>query len=84
MKYLSANGLGPQTALAVIVGAAELPSYASRLPEVAQVCLEPENGPVGSAFKVSGYPAFCVLDGAGSAVAISYDPATLPEPASAR
>jgi hypothetical protein len=87
VEYLSAHGLAPESALAVIVGPAkELPPYASPLPQVAQVCLEAENGAVGSAFKVAGYPAFCLLDETGVVAATGYNPTMLPEPepASAR
>jgi hypothetical protein len=38
---------------------------------------------VTGAFKVTGFPAFCLLGADGVLLASSYDPAMLPEPAAA-
>jgi hypothetical protein len=60
-----------------------LPPYADRLGEAGRVCVVQDDSEVVKAFKVSGFPAFCLLDADGAIVAASYDPSMLPAPATA-
>jgi hypothetical protein len=84
LEYLSSHGVGRASALAVVVGGeAAPPPYLECLGEFAQICMEEEDGQVGSAFKVTGYPAFCLLGADGAVLASRYDPADLPEPVKA-
>lgn len=82
ISYVSAHGLGREDVLAVIVGNGQPDgptTYADQLAPVATVCTEPgEGGGVSTAFKVIGFPAFCLLDGGGLLTASGYDPAMLP------
>lgn len=81
LQYLADHQVPAASVLAVVVGGQEEPPpYLARLDEAAQVCLEEHNGTVGQAFKVVGYPAFCVLSPDGSVLAAGFDPAELPEP----
>ncbi len=82
--YVLANGIHRNDVLAVVLGAADEPApYLDQLTTVAQTRLEPENGELARAFKVSGYPAFCLLDPDGAVLASGYDPAALPAPVAA-
>lgn len=84
VDYLRANHVAHDAVLAVILaGADESVPYLDRLAEVARVCVQSADGELASAFKVVGYPAFCLLDVDGAVQAISYDPAELPEFAAA-
>jgi hypothetical protein len=81
-QYLADHQIGKDSVLAVVVSSkTEPPGYTDRLTEVARVSCEPEDGALAKAFKILGYPAFCLLDAAGAVLATSYDPARLPEPA---
>jgi hypothetical protein len=82
LEYLAAHQVDRASTLAVVVGPDSQPApYLDGLAEFAQVCLEAEDGDVATAFKVAGYPAFCVLGADGTVLASGYDPASLPEPA---
>jgi hypothetical protein len=81
LRYLADHHVPAASVLAVVVGPRdEPPPYLERLAGVAQVCTEEHNGVVGKAFKIVGYPAFCVLGPDGAVLAAGYDPAELPEP----
>jgi hypothetical protein len=66
---------GASQALAVVV--ADTPSAAtamvSQLRQVAMVAIEPDKGPLATAFKVTGYPAMCRFDADGRVA--TYQPA---------
>jgi len=82
--YVQANRIRRDDVLAVVLGTADEPvPYLDQLRTVAQMRLEPENGELAQAFKVSGYPAFCLLDADGAVLASGYDPAALPTPVAA-
>ncbi len=67
--------------LAVVLGGPGEPvPYLDELTSVAQVRLESEDGELPTAFKISGFPAFCLLDADGAVLASGYDPAALPAP----
>lgn len=78
--YLRANRLRRDEVLVVIGESAEPVPYLDQLTAVAQVCTEPADGPLGKAFGVEGYPAFCLLDADGAVHATGFDPAELPAP----
>ncbi len=82
--YVRENRLGRDDVLAVVLGDADEPvPYLEQLETVAQTRRELENGELATAFQVSGYPAFCLLDADGAVLASGYDPATLPAPVAA-
>ncbi len=79
IDYLRANQVARDSVLAVIVNSQPEPvSYQEDIAEMAPVCVEPLDGEIAAAFKVRGFPAFCVLDGAGSVSTFSHEPAVLP------
>jgi thiol-disulfide isomerase/thioredoxin len=79
LQYIRDNRLDKAAVLAVMTGHPDQPAgYLPRLAEVAQVCLEAEQGPVAEAFKVTGFPAFFVLDGDGSVLGSGFTPSVLP------
>ncbi len=79
IDYLRANQIARDSVLAVITSSQPDPvSYQEDIAEVAPVCVEPLDGEIAAAFKVRGFPAFCVLDGAGSVSTFSHEPAVLP------
>ncbi|MGH3158708.1 MAG: hypothetical protein ACRDNF_19315 [Streptosporangiaceae bacterium] len=79
--YLRSHHIARGSVLAVVTGDNnEPPPYLDRLAEVAQVCLVQADGDVVEAFKVTGYPAFCLLDADGAVLSSGYDPTALPEP----
>jgi hypothetical protein len=86
VDYVRSHRLARDHMLAVVLGSAdEPPAYLDDLRRVAQLVFEePDGGTISSAFKVSGYPAFCLLDSGGAVVASGFDPAALPEPAAVR
>jgi hypothetical protein len=58
---------GRSQALAVVVGeGAGISDEVAELRSVAQVVVEPDNGPVSRAFGVKGWPALCRLDQDGT------------------
>jgi hypothetical protein len=82
--YLADHRVARESVLSVVVAPDDgMPSYADRLNEAGRVCAVREDSDVLKAFKVSGFPAFCLLDVDGGLVTTSYDPATLPAPAAA-
>ena len=82
LEYLATHHIDRPSVLAVVVGDEGKPApYLESLAEFAQICLEQEDGEVAKAFKVAGYPAFCLLGGDGTVLVTGYDPQTLPEPA---
>ena len=79
IDYLRANQIARDSVLAVITSSEPEPvSYQEDIAEVAPVCVEPLDGDIAAAFKVRGFPAFCLLDGAGSVSTFSHEPAELP------
>lgn len=64
-------------------GEAEAAPFLSALAGVAKVVREPIHGPMATAFGVTGYPAFGLVDGDGIVRFSSASPAGLPEPATA-
>jgi len=84
LDYLRVNEVTRDAVLAVITNSEPEPvSYQERLAEVAPVSIEPHDGEVAVAFNVRAFPAFCVLDGAGSVIAMGHEPAALPALAAA-
>lgn len=82
--YLRAHGINRDSALAVSVGSDGTPApYMAELAEAAQICIEQEDGGIVKAFKVTGFPAFILLDADGAAAVSGYDPSVLPAPAMA-
>jgi hypothetical protein len=87
VSYLSDHGIARDFALAVVLGPQdEPPAFATALAGVARVTTasELEDDPLTRAFKVVGYPAFCLLDDDGTVIATSHDPAALPGATAAR
>lgn len=81
-EYVGSHSIGQDSVLAVVAGSAsEPPPYLAQLAQVAQVRIEPADGEVIRAFKVTAFPAFCVLDSDGALIASGPDPSVLPEPA---
>ena len=85
ISYVSERKISRERVLAVIVGngapdGGVLTPYVDQLAGVATVCTEhdDDDGGVSTAFKVTGFPAFCVLDDDGLLTASGYDPAMLP------
>ena len=81
ISYLSDRGIARKSVLAVVLGPqGEPPAFANALAGAAQVTTASERAddPLARAFKVAGYPAFCLLDDDGTVVATSHDPAGLP------
>ena len=86
IEYLRSHHIARENTLSVLTGpdaGHAPPPYAERLAEATIVCLEADDGELARAFKIQGFPAFCLLDGAGTVLAAHYDPAMLPAPASA-
>lgn len=84
LDYLRVNEVTRDAVLVVITSSQPEPvSYQERLAEAAPVCVEPHDGEVTTVFSVRAFPAFCVLDGAGSVRAFSHEPAALPALAAA-
>lgn len=83
ISYVSTHKISQGRVLAVVVGnsapdGGELTSYVNQLAGVATVCSERHDGGISTAFKVNGFPAFCLLDQDGLLTASGYDPAMLP------
>jgi thiol-disulfide isomerase/thioredoxin len=71
----------PGAVVAVAVGdATETAGLVGSLRDVADVVTEPQDGPVQSAFGVGGYPALCLVDGAGLVLAGGTTMRDLPAP----
>jgi len=61
---------GRARVLAVVVGdASETATQRDLLTPVARVAVEPREGPLATAFAVQGFPAFALVDAAGSVLA---------------
>lgn len=85
VEYLADHGVARESVLSVVTGpAGQRPPYLDRLAEVALVCVEQDDSAVAQAFKVAGFPAFCLLDEDGAVLASGHEPARLPEPVAAR
>lgn len=83
-EYLANHAVGTDDGLAVVVASRdELPAYVDRLRAAGRVCVVDADSELLKAFKVTGFPAFCVLDEAGAVLATSYDASRLPAPAAA-
>jgi hypothetical protein len=81
IQYLGEHHLPRQRVLAVVGNADSDPvPYLNRLAEVALVCEGPDTARIITAYRVRGFPAFCVLDADGRLVASNYDPGSLPQP----
>jgi hypothetical protein len=83
ISYVSTRKISQERVLAVIVangapnGGDLTSSYVKQLASVATVCSEQHDGGISAAFKVNGFPAFCLLDDDGLLTASGYDPAML-------
>ena len=85
LRYMRENQIARDSAMAVVISSQPEPvSYQQDIAEVAPVCVEPLDGGLVNAFKVRGFPTFCLLDGAGSVVAFSHEPTALPALAATR
>ncbi|HLJ99770.1 MAG TPA: hypothetical protein VKU39_07665 [Streptosporangiaceae bacterium] len=81
IDYVRANHLSQVDVLAVVTGSPDEPvAYLGQLADVAQVCVEEDDDDLAKAFKVSGFPAFCLLSASGAVFASGFDPAALPAP----
>jgi hypothetical protein len=78
--YVRANAIGRSEVLAVLLthDRTTPPPYLDELAQVAQVSMQPDDSQVVDAFRVDGFPAFCLLDADGAVMASGFDPATLP------
>jgi len=81
IDYVRARHLERDSVLAVVAAppAAEPVPYIDRLAAVAHVSQVPHGSEAEKAFKVSGFPAFFLLDETGAVQAASHDPAALPQ-----
>jgi thiol-disulfide isomerase/thioredoxin len=83
ISYLDEHHIGRDNVLAVSVGPeSSLPPYLPEIASMARVCVEHENGEIATAFKLTGFPAFFLLDADGAVAMSGYDPAALPGPVS--
>lgn len=85
IEYVRGNHIARDDVLVVLLvtDGNTPPRYMDELAEAAQVCVQPDDSGVATAFSVAGYPAFCLLDTDGVVVSAGYDPAALPSPAMA-
>ena len=82
IDYVTAHAVGRAEVLAVIAGQSDEPvPYLADLAAVARISTEPNDGTVGRAFAVRGFPAFFLLDAGGTVLWSGYDPTALPAPA---
>lgn len=80
-EYVATTRVARESVLSVVLADDDaLPPYADRLSEAGLVCVAGHDSEVAAAFKVSGFPAFGLLDDDGALVSASYDPAKLPLP----
>jgi hypothetical protein len=80
IEYLRVHRVPRDAALAVIVSPSSgPPPYLNELAVMARVCLEPPQGDVAAAFQVQGFPAFCLLDDAGTIRGAGYEVQALPK-----
>jgi hypothetical protein len=81
VDYLAKHRVPAERVLAVVNGHETTPApYLDTLRAVAQVCTEAHDGPIARAFRVTGFPAFALLDEHGDVIATEYVPSRLPEP----
>jgi hypothetical protein len=81
VDYLKKHHVPAERVMSVVGGHEDKPApYFASLRAASQVVVEPEDGPLMRAFKVMGFPAFCLLDADGNVVATEYNPVRLPEP----
>ena len=79
LAYLREHDIARDAALAVVRGPQEEPPpFLADLTPAARVCTEDGEDTLAQAFKVVGYPAFCLLRADGAILAASHDPAMLP------
>jgi hypothetical protein len=81
VSYVRANGLRAQDVLAIVTsvdGDLSGATYLDDVAAVARVSTEEPEGPVATAFQVTGFPAFCLLEPDGTVRQTTYDPADLP------
>jgi thiol-disulfide isomerase/thioredoxin len=70
VEYAASEGGGRPVVAVVAAPGAEAGEMAAQLASVARVVVEDAfGGPVSAAFGVRGYPALCVVDGAGTVAA---------------
>jgi hypothetical protein len=81
IDYLREHRIDPGSVLAIVGASSDGAPYLDQLTQVAAVCLEQEDGAMARAFKVGGFPAFCLLDGNGVVIGSAANPVLLPEPA---
>jgi len=80
--YLRAHGVSRDSVLVVSVGPDDTPPpHLAELVGLAQICVEKDEGEIAQLFKVTGFPAFCLLDVDGTVMVSDHDSSTLPEPA---
>ena len=83
VDYLSSTVSARDSVLAVVVGPGERrrrPTWTGS-PRWPRSASSRQDGEIARAFKVTGFPAFFLLDADGAVAASGYDPAALPEPA---
>jgi hypothetical protein len=81
VSYVRANGLRAEDVLAIVTcvdGDMSGATYLDDVAAVTRVCTEEPDGPVATAFQVTGFPAFCLLEPDGTVRQTTYDPADLP------
>ena len=80
IDYLQANQVAHHEVLAVVLaGESDSVPYLDQLTDAGRVCVQPADGNLATAFKVGGYPAFCLLNQDGTVRASSFTPADLPQ-----
>jgi thiol-disulfide isomerase/thioredoxin len=74
---------GRQNVLALVVASDETDAtrYTDPLAEVVVVVRDDHHGPLSTALRVTGYPAFALVDPRGTVTASALDPSRLPSPA---
>jgi hypothetical protein len=85
IDYVRSRGLSRGDVLAVltVTDISAPPRYLADVAEVAQACVQPDDSELARAFSVTGYPAFCLLDGVGNVVSTGHTTAALPAAAMA-
>lgn len=78
VTYLTEHAVERDSVLAIIESSGdEPPPYLPQLAGAARVCVEEPDGEVARAFRVTGFPAFCVLGEDGSLVTSGYEVSAL-------
>ena len=79
LAHAAAMPGGRDRVLAVIVAAhRDTEAYAERFHDVARVVIEPDHGPIATAFAVEAFPAMVELDGDGMVTATAHRVRDLP------